>query len=571
MQKSLGPAVSCALLVALALIAPPAASAGTITVTNTNDSGAGSLRAAIAEAASGDTVAFARSARGTITLATQLVVTRTLTIEGPGVDALTISGNDATRVLFVNPGIAGAMTGPPAANIALRVSDLTIADGLARGADGGAQNAGGGAGGSAGMGGAVFVNRGLVTLSGLVIRGSTASGGLAAAISNSGGAGGGGFLGAGSTGAFGGADGDAGGAGGSGGLLGGIGGSGGASPGSNATTVGNPGGGGGDGAGGGGGSEGSACPRPSPPENCSGPGKNGGAGGAGGFGGGGGGGGRSGDNPLSFSGKGIGGVGGAGGFGGGGGGGGTQDFEDFTDRQAVGGAGGQFGGAGQTGNANGASGGGGAGLGGAVFLRAGSLIVRDSDFVDNAAAGGLGGQRSGRARAASGQGKGGALFLREAANEFSGCGTVSGNTATDAVGSGSDTGAAYGQALPALSPCDRTPSAAITAPAPDGRYLVGQDVPTGFACAPGVGQRLDACADDAGSAGPGRLDTATAGTKTYSVTATQAGGATRTTTITYTVLAPSPDVLPSPIIPPPVVVAPVVPVVPVVARCRRRC
>ena len=65
--------------------------AATITVTNTNDSGAGSLRQALAVAHDGDSITFAVS--GTITLTSgALVVAKSVTISGPGADQLSIVG-----------------------------------------------------------------------------------------------------------------------------------------------------------------------------------------------------------------------------------------------------------------------------------------------------------------------------------------------------------------------------------------------------------------------------------------------------------------------------------------------
>ncbi len=75
----------------------------TFTVTNTNDSGAGSLRQAIADAKPGDVVKFDASlANQTITLSSgQLEVNKNLTIDGQDAPNLTISGDNKYRVLEV--------------------------------------------------------------------------------------------------------------------------------------------------------------------------------------------------------------------------------------------------------------------------------------------------------------------------------------------------------------------------------------------------------------------------------------------------------------------------------------
>ncbi len=87
-----------------------AANAATLNVTTNADSGAGSLRAQIAAAATGDTVLI--TATGTITLTTGeiLVTGKNLGIDGPGAGSLTITTNATTRALHfinANTGITG--------------------------------------------------------------------------------------------------------------------------------------------------------------------------------------------------------------------------------------------------------------------------------------------------------------------------------------------------------------------------------------------------------------------------------------------------------------------------------
>ncbi len=85
----------------------------TFTVTNLNDSGAGSLRQALtdanATAGTADFVVFQAGLTGTITLTSTLNITDSLTIAGPGAASLTISGGDAVRVLkaFTDLAISG--------------------------------------------------------------------------------------------------------------------------------------------------------------------------------------------------------------------------------------------------------------------------------------------------------------------------------------------------------------------------------------------------------------------------------------------------------------------------------
>ena len=81
----------------------PRAYAATITVTNTDDSGAGSLRQAIIDAAPGDIIDF--SVSGTITLTSgSLPINKTLTISGPTGGALILVGNGSSGVITIGAG-----------------------------------------------------------------------------------------------------------------------------------------------------------------------------------------------------------------------------------------------------------------------------------------------------------------------------------------------------------------------------------------------------------------------------------------------------------------------------------
>ena len=79
---------------ALALRLEERALLSTVTVTNTNDNGPGSLRDAINNAVSGEVIDFAKSAYGTINLTSGPLAINfiNLTIQGPGPNKLTISG-----------------------------------------------------------------------------------------------------------------------------------------------------------------------------------------------------------------------------------------------------------------------------------------------------------------------------------------------------------------------------------------------------------------------------------------------------------------------------------------------
>ena len=84
--------------------------ATTITVTNTNDSGPGSLRHALADANDGETITFAVT--GTIGLTSgELLVDKSVTISGPGTANLAVDGNANSRVFHIGSGKTVSISG----------------------------------------------------------------------------------------------------------------------------------------------------------------------------------------------------------------------------------------------------------------------------------------------------------------------------------------------------------------------------------------------------------------------------------------------------------------------------
>ena len=94
-------------LLCAALAGVGSVEAATLIVTTTADSGAGSLRAAIAVASDGDTIQFDAALNGqTINLTSgELAINKNITINGPGSNLLTVSRTSGTfRIFHVMPG-----------------------------------------------------------------------------------------------------------------------------------------------------------------------------------------------------------------------------------------------------------------------------------------------------------------------------------------------------------------------------------------------------------------------------------------------------------------------------------
>ena len=120
-------ALPCTALIGAQYFRPHAA---TITVTNTNDSGPGSLRQALADVPDGGTIQFNPALNGqTITLTSaELIINRSITISGPGPGLLTVSRDQQAtnfRIFHLVP------------NHTVEISGLTISHGQLQGENGG--------------------------------------------------------------------------------------------------------------------------------------------------------------------------------------------------------------------------------------------------------------------------------------------------------------------------------------------------------------------------------------------------------------------------------------------------
>ena len=96
----------CGVVLIFQWCSAPSARAASLTVTNLNDSGPGSLRQAILDAAPGDTISFGSQLSGTLVLLSgQLTIDKDLTIVGPGTSRVALAGANYSRVITVATGV----------------------------------------------------------------------------------------------------------------------------------------------------------------------------------------------------------------------------------------------------------------------------------------------------------------------------------------------------------------------------------------------------------------------------------------------------------------------------------
>jgi len=134
------------------------ARSATITVTNGNDSGAGSLRQAVTDASPGDTINFTGTFPQVI-LVGELLINKRLTIAGPGADKLWVQHSSSGPRVVRIPTAIGPVT----------ISGLSITKGHAKT-----------------EGGAGILNQGTLTLDRCMIFNNAIEGGQGAGISNDG-------------------------------------------------------------------------------------------------------------------------------------------------------------------------------------------------------------------------------------------------------------------------------------------------------------------------------------------------------------------------------------------------
>ena len=140
------------LLIALlgaAAVGLPSVRGATITVTEVGDGfGFPTLRQALADANDGDTIEF--GVTGIITLTTgELLVNKSITVNGPGSGNLSIDGNRTTRVLHVSRSVTAAIAG-------LTITNGTVSSDF-------------------GAGGGIYNDHAVLTLSDCIVSGNSAT------------------------------------------------------------------------------------------------------------------------------------------------------------------------------------------------------------------------------------------------------------------------------------------------------------------------------------------------------------------------------------------------------------
>jgi hypothetical protein len=173
-------------------------------ITSLADSGAASLRDAILNSVSGDTIIFATNGIIELTSGEQLLVTNNLTINGPGATNLIISGINYTRIFEFAAGTTNSLSGLSLINGhapygvspntsspggsggdggailnagTLTVTNCTLSNNTAgTGGSGGNGTGDGGNGGNGGNGGGIY-NSGVLSMTGCTLNSNTGGGG----------------------------------------------------------------------------------------------------------------------------------------------------------------------------------------------------------------------------------------------------------------------------------------------------------------------------------------------------------------------------------------------------------
>lgn len=168
----------------------------TLTVTNDNDSGTGSLRYELGLAQAGSTIDFAPSAYGTIALTSgPLSIGMSVNIQGPGASKVTVDGGGKSSDFLIAQGVEASISGltitggyvatPNTFGGVLAISGSTFAG----------NQANAGAAGGLGIGGAILNQGGSVlSLADSLVMNNSAIGGAASSNDPYGGFGAGGGL-----------------------------------------------------------------------------------------------------------------------------------------------------------------------------------------------------------------------------------------------------------------------------------------------------------------------------------------------------------------------------------------